>query len=161
MRSVPGDPDPIGAAARALGDALAADGSTVAVAESLTGGMTVSALARTEGSGDWLQGGVVAYHRTVKHALLGVPPGPVVSEAAARAMATGVATLLGADLGLALTGAGGPEGQDGEPPGSVWLAVARHQRVTTRHHRYEGDPAQVCAASALDLLALGLAHLRD
>jgi nicotinamide-nucleotide amidase len=160
MRRPPRDTDPLEAVADALGEALAARGSTVAVAESLTGGMTVSALARTEGSGDWLQGGVVAYHRSVKHALLGVPPGPVVSEAAATAMATGVSTLLGADLGLALTGVGGPDPQDGEPPGSVWLAVALRQRVTTRHHRYEGEPAQICAAAALDLLTLGLAHLR-
>ena len=63
-----------GAAALAaeIGRRLSADGHRIAVAESLTGGLLVQALAKVQGSGDWLTGGVVAYQSAVKHCVLGV-----------------------------------------------------------------------------------------
>ena len=61
------------------------------------------------------RGAVVSYASEVKFDLLGVSPGPVVSEAAAAEMAAGVRRLLGADVGLALTGVAGPAEQDGVP----------------------------------------------
>ncbi|MGH3501875.1 MAG: CinA family protein [Nocardioidaceae bacterium] len=85
---------------------------TVAVAESLTGGLVASSLAAAPGASRWFRGAVVAYASEVKHELLAVPAGPVASEQAARAMAAAVADLLGADLTLAITGVGGP----GLPP---------------------------------------------
>src|SRR5688572_4998019 len=97
------------------------EGSTVAVAESLTGGMLSSRLARREGASDWFRGGVVAYSRLTKERLLGIGDVPVVSEAAARAMAENVARLLSADLAVAVTGVGGPDPEDGVPPGTVWI----------------------------------------
>jgi nicotinamide-nucleotide amidase len=129
---------------------------TVAVAESLTGGLLSSRLAAASAASEWFCGAVVAYSRRVKHEVLGVPAGPVVSRAAAVAMARGAATLLGADLSVALTGAGGPEPQDGQPPGTVWLAVAHDSQVDVVPHRFdEPDPAAVCDRACREaLLAL-------
>jgi len=102
-----------------VGAALKRSGRTLAVAESLTGGLLASVFARASGSSEWFRGGVVAYSSAVKHDLLDVPEGPVVSAAAARAMASGAGRLLGADVAVAVTGVGGPGQQDGEPPGTV------------------------------------------
>lgn len=134
-------------------------GRTVAVAESLTGGMIAAALAAAEGAGDWFRGALVAYAGEVKHELLGVPDGPVVSAEAAWAMARGVRRLLGADVGVAVTGVGGPTWQDGRSPGTVFIAVAATPDEgaagdgaggdpAAAHHELPGEPVQVCAASA-------------
>jgi PncC family amidohydrolase len=96
---------------------------TVGVAESLTGGMLSSRLARRAAASEWFAGGVVSYAPRVKHELLGVGPGPVVSEAAAVDMAEGVRRLLSVDVGAAVTGVGGPDPQDGVAAGTVWAAV--------------------------------------
>ena len=74
-------------------------GRTVAVAESLTGGLVCSALAAAESSTEWFRGGLVAYANEVKHNVLRVAEGPTVSAEAAHAMGVGVRDLLDADLG--------------------------------------------------------------
>lgn len=128
------------------------DGRTVAVAESLTGGLLANALARAEGSSDWFRGGVVAYASEVKHDLLDVRPGPVVAEAAAVAMAERTATLLGADVAVAVTGAGGPDPQDGQPPGTVWMAVTAGDGTRSVLHRFDGDPPEICRQTVVAAL---------
>ena len=122
-------------------------GRSVAVAESLTGGMLSSRLARLPDAGDWFLGSVVAYASTVKRDVLAVPDVPVVSEAAARAMADGVARLLGADVSIALTGVGGPAPQDGVPAGTVWMAVHDGNSTRARRFAFGGDPAEVVRQS--------------
>src|SRR5690349_12145520 len=92
----------------------------VAVAESLTGGLLGAALAEAPGAARWYAGGIVAYARHVKHSVLDVPPGPVVSPDAALAMAAGAARIMSAEYAVSLTGSGGPEPQDGQPPGTVF-----------------------------------------
>jgi len=131
--------------AERIADVARRRGVTVAVAESLTGGLLSSRLAAASAASEWFCGAVVAYSRQVKHEVLGVPAGPVVSKAAAVAMARGAARVLGADVSVALTGAGGPEPQDGQPPGTVWLAVWRGDGVRATLYRFGGsDPATVC-----------------
>ena len=92
-----------------VGAALKRGGRTLAVAESLTGGLLASAFARASGSSEWFRGGIVAYSSAVKYDLLDVPGGPVVSEAAAVAMARAAGRLLNADVAVAVTGVGGPD----------------------------------------------------
>lgn len=104
-------------------DLLRERGLTLAVAESLTGGMVGSRLCDVPGASDVFLGGVVSYSAEVKHSLLDVPEGPVVTEAAAVAMAEGVRDLLGADVAVAATGVAGPTEQEGRPPGTVCMAV--------------------------------------
>jgi nicotinamide-nucleotide amidase len=129
-----------------VGRAAADRGLTVAVAESLTGGMIAQALAAAEGAGQWFRGSLVCYAAEVKRDVLGVPPGPVVSAAAATAMARGVRRLLGADVAVAVTGAGGPQPQDGREPGTVFLAVHDGDDRVLRLE-LDGEPEQVCAAT--------------
>ena len=84
---------------------LASSGShRIAVAESLTGGLLSNDLARAEGSSEWFVGGVVAYATQFKHDVLNVRPGPVVSEEAARDMASGAALLSRVSTAVAVTG---------------------------------------------------------
>jgi nicotinamide-nucleotide amidase len=145
------------AAAERLGKNLAATGRTIAVAESLTGGLLVQALARVEGSGDWLLGGVVAYHRQVKHEVLGVTAEIVVSDAAARQMASGVRQLLGADVAIAVTGAAGPDPQDGRPPGTVFVGVDAGDGPTVAELSLQGEPEEICARTVVEALDLAAA----
>ncbi|MCU1454477.1 MAG: hypothetical protein JWN46_2623 [Acidimicrobiales bacterium] len=152
------DDGPQGAAAlaQALGEHLQERGLQIAVAESLTGGMLTGELARAPASSAWLRGGLVAYATEVKHDLLSVRPGPVVSEAAAHDMAVGVARLLEADVAIAVTGVGGPDPQEGQPPGTVWMAVLADGSVTTALGQFEGDPAAVCTATIRVALELAV-----
>ena len=129
-------------------------GRSVAVAESLTAGALSSALGAATDSSAWFRGGVVAYASEVKHTLLKVPDGPVVSEQAALAMAESTAELLGADVALAVTGAGGPGPQDGQPAGTVWLAVCVGRHATTECRRFPGSPEDVVQQTVLRGLAL-------
>jgi nicotinamide-nucleotide amidase len=133
----------------------------VAAAESLTGGKIASHLSAAPNSSDWFRGGVVAYAEQVKYDVLGVPVGPVVSEQAARAMATGVARLMGAGAAVAVTGVGGPGDEEGEPPGTVWFGVlgTASGEVHTELRRYDGDPQQVLAATTQHALELLLRHM--
>lgn len=117
---------------------------TLAVAESLTGGMLSSRLASADNASEWFTGGVVAYSRTVKYGLLGVPMGPVVSGRAALAMASGVARVLTAEVSVAVTGVGGPEPQDGKRPGTVWLAVHSGSGHWSGAYQFDGSPMEVC-----------------
>jgi nicotinamide-nucleotide amidase len=129
-----------------------ARGRTIAVAESLTGGMIASALAQAPQASEWFQGALVAYSTAVKHEVLDVPAGPVVSAEAADAMARRVRDLLLADISVAVTGAGGPSTQDGHEPGTVFLAVSNGDRDQAARLDLPGEPAAVCAAATLAAL---------
>jgi nicotinamide-nucleotide amidase len=94
----------------------------------------------------------VAYSTPVKHHLLEVPAGPVVSSDAATAMARSVRKLLLADISVAVTGAGGPAAQDGHEPGTVFLAVDGGGRELVLRLDLPGEPATVCAAATLAAL---------
>ncbi len=83
-------------------------GLRIATAESLTGGMLASSLAEMSGASHFFVGGIVAYSADVKFDALGVTPGPVVNQHAAREMALGAKRLLGADIVVAVTGVGAP-----------------------------------------------------
>lgn len=127
-----------------IGAVLEHSGRTLAVAESLTGGLLASAFARASSSSKWFRGGIVAYSSAVKYDLLGVPDGPVVSEAAALAMARGAGRLLKADVAVAVTGVGGPDPQDGEQPGTVWAATWPDQLGGAVLLRLSGSPESIC-----------------
>jgi nicotinamide-nucleotide amidase len=108
----------------AVGALLAERGLTLALAESVTGGLVASRLVNVPGASAWLRGSVVAYDTAVKRDLLGVGDGPAVSEGTAREMAAGARRVLGSDVGLAVTGVAGPTPQDGVAVGTVWCGLA-------------------------------------
>ena len=102
---------------------LRSHGHTLAVAESVTGGLVTGRLTNIAGASDVLVGGVVSYASEVKYDVLQVPRGPVVSGEAAIAMARGVKKTLHSSVGLALTGVAGPSEQEGQPVGTLWVGV--------------------------------------
>jgi nicotinamide-nucleotide amidase len=108
---------------------------------------------------DWFRGGVVAYDERVKFGVLGVTPGPLVTERCAREMAEGVARLLGAEATIGVTGVGGPEPSEGQPAGTV-VVTARVRGVEhSRTFQFPGSPETVISATvdrAVDLLAQAL-----
>jgi PncC family amidohydrolase len=97
----------------------------------------------------------------VKYDVLGVPEGPVVSPEAAQAMAEGARRVLGADVGLAITGVAGPDAQDGQLPGTVYVGLALPgQAAEAVALSVPGDRdriRQYATISALDLLRRRLA----
>jgi nicotinamide-nucleotide amidase len=133
------------------------EGRVVATAESCTGGLLEQALAKLEGSRAWYRGGVIAYQSQAKFDVLGVSPGPVVNEPAARRMVEGTARLVDADIAVAATGGAGPAPQDGASPGTVVIGALVEGGVTARTPHLEGDPEEVCEracnAASQDLLA--------
>ena len=142
-------------------EALAAAGQTVAVAESLTGGLLAAALSRRPGSSATFRGSAVVYATDLKGTLAGVPAQVLadygaVSAQTAAALATGARERLGSDWGVAVTGVAGPTEQEGHPVGTVHLAVAGPDSVpVVRSLRLPGDRDHVRTLSvtaALDLL---------
>jgi PncC family amidohydrolase len=140
------------AIAEAVGRLLLDRGRWIGVSESLTGGLLVQALARVEGSGDWLTGGVVAYASTVKRDLLGVTACKVVSRESAMEMASGARRRLGADVAVSVTGVAGPDPQDGEPPGTVWIGLDDGLSVTAELFITSGSASEVCAQTVSEAL---------
>lgn len=138
--------------AKEISEGADRDGRRVAVVESLTGGLVSSDLAASPGSSEWFRGGVVAYDRATKHGVLDVPDGPVVAEPAVRAMADQAARMFDADLVVAVSGAGGPDPQDDQPPGTVWFAVTDHGSTDTWQKRFPGDPPDVLKATRIEAL---------
>jgi nicotinamide-nucleotide amidase len=131
-------------------------GLTLGLAESVTGGLVSGRLTAIPGASDVLRGSVVSYSSEVKFDLLDVPRGPVVSEAAAIAMAEGARRVLGADVALSLTGVAGPAEQDGQPVGTLCIAVAMNGRstvsTTLRMPGQRDQMRQMSVISSLDFL---------
>lgn len=118
-------------------------GATLAVAESVTGGLVGARLTEISGASDVFRGAVVSYATEVKRELLGVEAGPVVSEQAARQMAHGVRDRLSADIGLSLTGVAGPTEQDGQPAGTLFVGMVGPGFDEVRHVRLPGHREQM------------------
>ena len=121
---------------------------TVAVAESLTGGLVVAELVSVPGASAVVRGGIVAYATDLKHELLGVDAallaaGGAIQAAVAEQMASGVRFRLNADVGLATTGVAGPDPQDGHLPGLGWIAVATGGQVRSVRLELGGDRAAI------------------
>jgi nicotinamide-nucleotide amidase len=131
---------------------LSSRGLTLGVAESLTGGLIASRLVNVPGASAWFRGGVVSYASQVKFDVLGVPEGPVVSGEAAEAMAVGVRDLLKSDVGLSVTGVAGPDEQDGQVPGTVFVGLSVGENVTNTALRLPGDRPRIRAYSAISAL---------
>jgi len=136
-------------------DLLRARGLTLGLAESVTGGLVAGRLTDVPGASDVVRGSIVSYASEVKFDLLDVPPGPVVNEATAMAMAAGARRVLDASVGLGLTGVAGPAEQDGMPPGTLCVGLALGSEVSAVTLRLPGQRRQMrqmSVISALDLL---------
>ncbi|WP_059011542.1 CinA family protein [Streptomyces specialis] len=158
-----GEPDEPALAAQVM-ELLVARGQSVAVAESLTGGLVAAELTEAPGASRMFRGSVTAYATEIKRDVLGVDGvllkerGAVDAEVA-RQLAVGVRDLLGADWGAATTGVAGPEPQDGKEPGTVHIAVSAPGtgKVVAQRLMLRGDRAAIRAGTVRAVLAL----LRD
>ena len=126
---------------------------TIAVAESLTGGLLVAELIRPAGASAAVLGGVVAYNTELKHSLLGVDAALLAEHGAvhpevARQLAAGVRSRLAvggraADIGIATTGVAGPDPQDGVAPGTVYLGLSEGDVTLARELRATGTRLEI------------------
>ena len=139
-------------------DHLAADGATLAFAESLTGGLLTDAFVAVPGASRVLRGGIIAYATELKASLLGVDPGllaefgavdPVVAEQ----MAAGARERLEATYGVSTTGVAGPDPQDGQPVGTVYIGVAGPAGTGHTRVQLHGDRAAIRAGAVEQAVA--------
>ncbi|HKJ59164.1 MAG TPA: CinA family protein [Halobacteriales archaeon] len=157
-----------------LGDRLREDGSTLATAESATGGLVASRVTDVPGASDYFDRGVVTYAYDAKRELLGVTREALdehgaVSEPVARQMARRVRDLSGTTWGLSVTGIAGPSGGTPEKPvGTVYLGVAyaaewgsEASYAEVERHEFEGDRTAVKSAAADGALELLLSHVES
>jgi nicotinamide-nucleotide amidase len=148
--------------------AMASSGLTLAVAESLTGGLLADAVVSVPGASAVFLGGVVSYATASKAGVLGVAPELLKERGApdpevARAMAHGVRRLFGASISAATTGVAGPDAQDGKDPGTVFVAVAwgdvegRDDEV--RQFLFHGSRSEVRAQSVSSAIGMLTEHV--
>jgi len=153
------------AASTAIG-MLIAGGQTIGTAESLTGGLVAAALTTVPGASAVVRGGIVAYAPDLKSSLLGVPAdlinrvGTVHSDVAL-AMASGARARLGATVGVATTGVAGPDPADGQPVGTVHIAVSAPARAVHEALVLSGDRAEIRRSTVDRLLDLLLRTLME
>lgn len=139
-------------------------GLTIAVAESLTGGLLAADLISVPGASAVVVGGVVAYQTPLKASLLGVPTALLAARGAvdpdvAVAMAAGARRALAvegrsADVGLATTGVAGPDPQDGHAPGTVYVALSAGGEARVTRLALEGDREAIRSATVSESLSM-------
>jgi nicotinamide-nucleotide amidase len=135
--------------------------STLAVAESCTGGMIAERITSVSGSSRSFLGGAVVYSNALKTAFAQVPSSVIaehgaVSEEVAKALAQGIRQRTGATLGLGITGIAGPTGgTEQKPVGLVYIALSDAQKTECLERTFRGDRARVrewATQQALDLI---------
>jgi nicotinamide-nucleotide amidase len=142
-----------------VSDLLRQKGWTLGLAESLTGGLVGSRISDAPGSSEIFKGSIVSYATEVKRSVLGVTAEQVVSAECAIQMAEGARRVLGADVGLAVTGVAGPTEQEGQPVGTVFFGIALPgQEPEALRANLPGDRLRIRQFSTISLL--NLARLR-
>jgi len=139
-------------------------GETIGVAESCTGGFLASLFTSQPGASEYFYGGIVSYHNSVKINTLGVDKDVIekfgaVSKECAEQMAAGAKRILGTDYTIATTGIAGPDGGTPDKPvGTVWVAVATPQGVSSTKFSFNSTRRNInierFASNALNFLRL-------
>lgn len=137
---------------------------TIAVAESLTGGMVSARLTNLAGSSEYFRGGIVCYHPRVKVAQVGVPASliskhGVVSKEVALSLAEQIRKIFKAEIGLATTGAAGPNPLPPAPVGRVYIALASHKAKEWKELNLQGTRTEIREKAAQAALGLLWLHL--
>jgi nicotinamide-nucleotide amidase len=149
----------VNSAAQVL-EMLVVRGETLAVAESLTGGLVAAELTSVPGASRVFRGSVTSYATELKRDILGVDGDLLAARGAvdpgvAAQMASGVRRVLGADWGIATTGVAGPDAQDGQPVGTVFVAVSGPDGSdNVASLRLNGDRAEIRRESVRSVLRL-------
>jgi nicotinamide-nucleotide amidase len=133
---------------------------SLAAAESLTGGMFCSRIVNVPGASDVLKGGFVTYTNKAKRKMIGVKKTTLlkhtaVSKEVAEEMAKGAAAELGADIAVSMTGLAGPQGDEDQPVGTVYIACLAKGKVTVKKYHFSGNRQKIrenTVVAALDLV---------
>lgn len=145
-------------------DACCERGWSLGIAESLTGGLVGARLASVPGASHAFRGSIASYATEVKRSVLGITADEIVSEECAQQMAEAAQRVLGADVGIGITGVAGPAEQEHQPVGTVWYAIAIPGHETEAvSAQLPGDRERIrqfSTISVLNLLRLRLASLR-
>jgi PncC family amidohydrolase len=150
-----------------LGELLRARGWTLATAESCTGGLLGHRITNVPGSSDYYIGGVTSYAYKAKVGLLGVhwetlDKYGAVSEQVVLEMARGVRRVLGADLGVSISGVAGPGGGTSEKPvGLVWIALSAREGDWARRFLFSGERLAIKRQSAQAALQILVDYLEE
>lgn len=146
---------------------LLAQGKTVAVAESCTGGLISNRLTNIPGSSGYYLQGAITYSNAAKESVLGVDPKLLaefgaVSEPVAKAMAAGVRQWAGADLGISVTGIAGPGGgTEAKPVGLVYFGFSHADGTEGYRRQFTGDRLQIKDRAVLAALNILRQHLLE
>ena len=149
-----------------VGELLLKHGLWLAAAESCTGGLISHLITNVAGSSGYFLGGVTAYSNEVKMRLLGVSRDTLeqcgaVSEATVLEMARGIRNVMGADVGVSVSGIAGPTGGTPDKPvGTVWIGLSSTTAEFARHFLWSGDRLAVKQQSALAALEMLVQYLQ-
>ena len=150
-----------------VGELLTAQGLTLGVAESFTGGLIGHTITNVPGSSDYFLGGVVSYASLVKELVLGVSHETIMTSGAVSnetvvEMAQGVRELLGADIGISVSGIAGPGGGTPETPvGTAWIGLSSATKILAWRYLFKGERSQVKVQAAQQALQNLVNYLSD
>ena len=153
--------------AEELGSILSANGQTIAVAESCTGGLLGHTITNIPGSSLYYLGGIVAYSDTIKMEFLEVTLGSIkkhgaVSENTALIMASSVMELFDANIGIAITGIMGPGGGTPDKPvGTVFIAISGESDERAKESHFKGTREEIKEASVRAALKMAIEFLKE
>ncbi|MEO7453389.1 MAG: competence/damage-inducible protein A [Fimbriimonadales bacterium] len=146
--------------AKVIVDKLTTANSSLAIAESCTGGMLGARITSVPGASHVFLGGILSYSDSVKADMLNASSQDLnefgaVSEQVARQLATNVRSKFGSTYGLAITGIAGPGGgSETKPVGLVYVAVATQENTTVEEHRFRGGREHIREISVQRALAV-------
>jgi PncC family amidohydrolase len=149
-----------------LGNLLSSKNTSLAIAESCTGGLISDRITNVSGSSEYFLGGIVAYSYEAKVNLLKVSWDTLrqfgaVSKETVIEMARGVLVALGADIAVSVSGIAGPEGGLADKPvGTTWIGLSTSERDWARHFVWSGDRIQNKESSAEAALQFVLDYLQ-
>ncbi|MSS45643.1 CinA family protein [Cutibacterium sp. WCA-380-WT-3A] len=146
--------------ARRLIDVLSRHGLKAATCESLTAGLVAATITTVPGASTVFRGGLITYASELKFTLAGVDAQwiaqhGVINSVTATQMAMGCRKVCGADVGMACTGVAGPDPQDGEPAGTVFISVAYRGIPVVERLQLDGTREEIRRGTVERLLDLG------
>jgi nicotinamide-nucleotide amidase len=137
---------------------------TLAVAESLTGGLVAASLTEIPGASKVFKGSITAYVDEIKQNVLEVNEETIlkftsISEQVALEMAINVRTIMKSDIGISTTGVAGPEKSAGFAPGLVFVAISIGDHNMCQKLEITGDRSKIRNQTVHEILQLTLSRL--
>ena len=137
---------------------------TIAVAESLTGGLVAASLTEIPGASKVFKGSITAYSDEIKQNILNVNEETIlnftsISEQVALEMAINVRTIMKSDIGISTTGVAGPEKSAGFAPGLVFVAISIGDHNMCQKLEITGDRSKIRNQTVQEILQLTLSRL--